>query len=452
MKKAFIIIAFLLVFALTACGGGKDSPVAADETSSDSSSAVQQAPEPEPEPLPEPLFDMGDLQLLQIAGKYQEEVPGMYDGVYLYNGGGTRLIDDFTNLTQKAFCTIEGCTHKDESCEAVYIQPEVFDRNYIVGDKIYRILSYNAYYDSNSFHLPNPVFERSPVFKIEKWELDLSGYELLLEIENSRIIMTNTVINDGKALYLDIGNSSDDPLEDPAISMDTGESFLIRFDLTSGEITKLRDMKNRSLFGVGGREMLIWTLPEDNEDPKGMIAYSPEFDEERELPMPPDDVQPLYSSKNAPFYKDWLYYSLEDENSGTTALMRYLCSTGESEEMAVFETTSLSVQGIIDNEVMAVCKDGDTREYFYVNAESKEVKNIPLSYTYYGDIYPCEIVATWQGNYIVKNGALTDKGEMNPFPPVETMRPAYAMISKDDYWAGEANFTEFQMFPPVTRL
>jgi len=366
--------------------------------------------------------------VLNASGAYQDETPGMYHPI-----GALTYFNNYITLIQTPFCGIPGCAHLDESCFARSGDGVRFARRYVAGSNLYRIQSYD------------PPFAPNEFFKLEKWDFDGSGYELIFDFPG-RVVISEVVLTDDKALYFDIGNWAE-AQDHPALTLAANETVLVRYDMASGEATKIRDMDHRILFGVADNELILWIAPEAEGEPAGMAAYSITTDEERILPTPPDKVQEYYKKSFAPVYKGCFYYTETNRETGTASLKRYVLTTGKTEEVTVLNATALRSHEIVDNEVRVVAFFEDkTRATYYINVETKEVRVAPLTYIYQDEVKPCEIVGTWQGNYIIQIGAFIEPFEYMPGFFVNNDRPIYAQISKEDFWAGKPNYTEMQMW------
>lgn len=429
MGKKGIAWVLLLALLLTACGtadGGQTPSTAPEETS---------APVITPEPTPEPLFEMGDLEILRNWNSYTENSIGMLSAYPLNDDNGILLFTDFAAATQYPVCAQEGCGHANASCEAFIPMDELNSINatfaikrYIIGGKVY-ILKYYA--------SPRKTFEE---FTLERVNPDGTEREMFISFPGL-VTVDSRAATDGKILLLNVSNYGD-AADAAGVPIDAGESCLLKIDLSSGAVEKLRDTANLRALAAEGRELLFM---DTGTEPAGVLAYAPQFEGERTLPAMPELFEKKYDSASAR-YRNGVYYLVEQQEDGTEKALGWRPSTGQVELSLDLPTSDSAVSYVMDGYLVGHGDDESGQEaWWYIRLGQAEVMPHPFMVDFSDHRETGRIFGTMGDMYVVGNGMHTVRISFlgGKFDRTDY---AYSLIAKGDYWSGNNTATPFTMW------
>lgn len=431
MKKLLAYtLAFLLLLSFTACAqDGQTGQSSSIASSSASVSVFVPELEPEPEPEPEPAFAMGPLRIpTRWAGNLEGGMLGL-DLSPLSDDNAILLQVDYESLTESPICAIDGCRHKGESCAAYKPRESTFSElfsmangYFILHDELIVLRQYE------------PTRKEHSKFTLERMNADNTAREVFVEIPG-KLYGGTTLVTDDKWLFLDVYNYGD-AVDSPLLQMAPEETCLLRIDLETGAVEKMRDMKNRSLLGCDGDALIMWSF---DMEPAETVAWRPQFDEEVELPLIPDVLNGDDFSGEQAAYNGVQYYVRTPEGENAR-LLGWRPTSGEVVLDIELPHDDCTLGRAIDGYLLA-SNDG---AYYYIRLETGEIITPPLL-AEEGEGKPARIVAAPDDRYIVISAY--QMRTVNNFGMSQRIQDEmYAAISKVDYWAGEANYTPITMW------
>jgi len=326
------------------------------------------APVVTPEPTPEPLFEMGELTILRNWNSYTEDAIGMLSAYPLDNDNGILLFSDYEAAAQYPVCAKEGCRHDGEACEAFIPLDELSSinaafaiRRYVIGGKVYILKFYAS---------PKKTFEE---FTLERVNPDGTEREMFLSFPGL-VTVGDKAATDGKLLFLTVVNYGE-AADAAGVPIDEGESCLLKIDLASGEVTKLRDAANLSLLAAEGGELFFM---DSGAEPAGVLAYAPPFDAERALPPMPALFEKKYDSSNTR-YRDGVYYLVEAQEDGSELALGWCPSMGEVELSVSLPTGKSAISYVMDGHLVGHGDDESGNDAWWcIDLKTGELGRIPI--------------------------------------------------------------------------
>ena len=429
MGKRGIALLLLLALLLTACGTEAPAPEA--ETPPE----VTAAPVITPEPTPEPLFEMGELRILRNWNSYTEDAVGMLSAYPLNDDNGILLFSDYAAAAQYPVCAKEGCRHDGEACEAFIPMDELNSINatfaikrYIIGEKVY-ILKYYA--------SPRKTFEE---FTLERVNPDGTEREMFLSFPGL-VTVGDKAATDGKLLFLNVINYGE-AVDAAGVPIAPAESCLLKIDLGSGEVQKLRDTANLSILAAEGGELLFM---DSGTDPTGVLAYAPPFDGERALSPMPALFEKKYDSANTR-YRNGVYYLVEAQEDGSEKALGWRPSTGQVELSVALPTQKSAVSYVMDGHLVGHGEDESGADAWWcVDLSTGALGAHPFMVEFSDHRETARIFGSIGEKYVIGNGMHTVRISFlgGRFDRTDY---AYSLILKSDYWSGQNNTTPFEMW------
>lgn len=242
------------------------------------------------------------------------------------------------------------------------------------------------------------------------------------------------MVTDGDFIYACMWETSDNSME----------SFLVRIDPTAGTCEKMFSMDSTWIKGVVGDKLLLKSTSGDNSE---WFTYDPVTGEQTVLYTESSSVlQPAAVYGQTLVYQKGDHFHLLD------------LSTGQDTELAGYTVPDQAVSYVnlyyaddgklLFEQCSNAGADSQYADGFYVLESDKEPSPWTLTYSLYDKDTACAVVAAKDADtYLVEAGVQDTaavQADDGASKYVSTGERRYALISKADYWSGNANYRDFE--------
>ena len=242
------------------------------------------------------------------------------------------------------------------------------------------------------------------------------------------------MVTDGDFIYACMWETSDNSMK----------SFLVRIDPTAGTCEKMFSMDSTWIKGVVGDKLLLKSTSGDNSE---WFTYDPVTGEQAVLYTESSSVlQPAAVYGQTLVYQKGDHFHLLD------------LSTGQDTELAGYTVPDQAVSYVnlyyaddgklLFEQCSNAGADSQYADGFYVLESDKEPSPWTLTYSLYDKDTACAVVAAKDADtYLVAAGVQDTaavQADDGASKYVSTGERRYALISKADYWSGNANYRDFE--------
>ena len=329
---------------------------------------------------------------------------------------------DYDTMQQLLLCSQPNCAHNTAACNGYLpysaggIVPEIVGQNLVL------------FYPGNVHAEENATLPR-----IETMGLDGSDRtETITFAANQEFL--RPMVTDGDFIYACMWETSDNSME----------SFLVRIDPTAGTCEKMFSMDSTWIKGVVGDKLLLKSTSGDNSE---WFTYDPVTGEQAVLYTESSSVlQPAAVYGQTLVYQKGDHFHLLD------------LSTGQDTELAGYTVPDQAVSYVnlyyaddgklLFEQCSNAGADSQYADGFYVLESDKEPSPWTLTYSLYDKDTACAVVAAKDADtYLVAAGVQDTaavQADDGASKYVSTGERRYALISKADYWSGNANYRDFE--------
>lgn len=386
------------------------------------------------------------LQLKRWSFRSLNQGDGNEQGFYriktIDNGGGNLysniLYTDYENKKEIFLCDKPECRHNDTSCTSYYAGLDMITQLIVQQDHVYLIANEDSVVNEKNETVTVPA-------RILQMDLDGKNRKELCQLPSGYGFSYEDWAVAGDVLYVPVEKTENVSTEEGEMSSAVQvvrEKKLYAIQLSSGEQKVVADMKNKSILGCMGRNLIVnaYRYKENPEEllDKGDFAGYDRASQQAEIAYERVNVDSGRVEKSfhtdadtlGVFVNDSMYYTdtggmLKQLNMkvGKVYARKQLDTSsaslmfGEDDHLFLYLGEKEYIYSLKDDSLKpATLQMSDTQEPIRLLGESRD-----MYYVIYDQVG--EVKKTWAG---------TDQYEASSY--------AYGLIKKKDYWNNKADY------------
>lgn len=448
----------------TACGGAQAPAVASAQAQSEVSVQASGSAQPTA-----PLGKLRRLRTFYSGFEYVGKYSFRAGERVVKDGVGYRTVLDMEMGRQMIHCFTQGCTHTTPECTAAGYSEGLGALRFWAADE-------NALYWVSGGETSSAVFYKTNLEGANRETLfTIEGHSISYQMQDGGVTETfshtvpqQALFADDVSLYVPVAVAIENQtrhLEVLRVRLDTGEQTVVfKGESDNNSIGKL---DSDALVGCTDNALLYDEVVFSADGDTGSLSGNIAALHHRIVALPVDGsvntvamrtLPTLYEYTRKNFATVWsssesnLIYVVDAER---TCLEEIDLATGQTRVVvqALPPSQSLYIENSCDGKLILYLREPDKNEPkgYIVDIQDGTLVQISLEYMHNGHTQSVIPYAEYQDDFLVvyedRKSVITSTGTDGTPYVFDSYTPQYALISKQDYYAGNPNYREIEMLP-----